>query len=322
MLYRRDAENAESHLEQVLRSGRFAVTAEISPPDSADPKAVRRKGELLRDCTDAVNCTDHTGAMVHMSSLAVSAILVQMGIEPVMQMTCRDRKRLAMQGDLLGAAALGVRNVLCLTGDHVSAGDHPQARPVYDLDSIHLLRLARTMRDGGTYLSGRKLTAPPRLFLGAAENPFAAPFEFRPQRLAKKVEAGADFIQTQVVYDVERFAAFMQGVRDLGLHERVFILPSVGPLKSARMARFMRDRVPGVVVPDVVMERIERTPESRQAEEGIRLAIETIQQLREIPGVAGVHIIAVRWEQAVAEVVERAGLVSHLQASPEPMGPT
>jgi methylenetetrahydrofolate reductase (NADPH) len=303
---------SDSRLEQVLRRGGFSVTAEISPPDSADPGAVRRKGELLRHHVDAVNCTDHTGATVHMSSLAVSALLVQMGVEPVMQMTCRDRNRLAMQGDLLGAAALGVRNVLCLTGDDVSAGDHPEAKAVYDLDSIHLLRLARTLRDNGTYLSGRKLTAAPSLFLGAAENPFVPPYEFRPQRLAKKIEAGADFIQTQVVFDRERFAAFMQAARDLGLHQRAFILPSVSPLRSIRMARFLRERVPGVVIPDAVMARIERAPESRQAEEGIRECVETIQWLREIPGVAGVHIIAVRWEQAVAEIVERAGLASEI----------
>jgi len=306
----------DGRLEQVLRGGGFAITAEVSPPDSADPELVRRKGALLKEHVDAVNATDHTGATVHMSSWAVSALLAQMGVEPVMQMTCRDRNRLAMQGDLLGAAALGVRNVLCLTGDHVSVGDHPEAKAVYDLDSLHLLRLARTMRDEGAYLSGRKLATPPRLFLGAAENPFAAPFEFRPQRLAMKVEAGADFVQTQVVYDVERFAAFMQAVRDLGLHERVFILPSVGPLRSARMARFMRDRVPGVVVPDEVMARIERTPEARQAAEGINLCVEIIQRLREIPGVAGVHIIAVRWEQAVAEIVERAGLARSSVAVP------
>jgi len=306
----------DGRLEQVLRGGGFAITAEVSPPDSADPEAVRRKGALLKEHVDAVNATDHTGATVHMSSWAVSALLAQMGVEPVMQMTCRDRNRLAMQGDLLRAAALGVRNVVCLTCDHVSVGDHPEAKAVYDLDSLHLLRLACTMRDEGAYLSGRKLATPPRLFLGAAENPFAAPFEFRPHRLAKKVEAGADFVQTQVVYDVERFAAFMQAVRDLGLHERVFILPSVGPLRSARMARFMRDRVPGVVVPDEVMARIERTPEARQAAEGINLCVEIIQRLREIPGVAGVHIIAVRWEQAVAEIVERAGLARSSVAVP------
>ncbi|MGH2593201.1 MAG: methylenetetrahydrofolate reductase [Anaerolineae bacterium] len=306
----------DGRLERVLRGGGFAITAEVSPPDSADPELVRRKGALLKEHVDAANATDHTGATVHMSSWAVSALLAQMGVEPVMQMTCRDRNRLALQGDLLGAAALGVRNVLCLTGDHVSVGDHPEAKAVYDLDSLHLLRLARTLRDEGAYLSGRKLATPPRLFLGAAENPFAAPFEFRPQRLAKKVEAGADFVQTQIVYDVERFVAFMQTVRDLGLHERVFILPSVGPLRSARMARFMRDRVPGVVVPDEVMARIERTPEDRQAAEGINLCVEIIQRLREIPGVAGVHIIAVRWEQVVAEIVERAGLARSSVAVP------
>ncbi len=307
---------AGSRLEQVLRSGGFAITAEISPPDGADPEAVRRKGELLKGHTDAVNATDHTGATVHMSSLAVSALLVQMGVEPVMQVTCRDRNRLAIQGDLLGAAALGVQNVLCLTGDHVSTGDHPEAKPVYDLDSMHLLRLARTMRDAGTYLSGRRLSTPPRLFLGAAENPFVEPIEFRPHRLAKKVEAGADFIQTQIVFDVDRFVAFMQAVRDLGLHERVFILPSVSPLKSIRMARFLRDRVPGIIIPDAVMARVERTLEDRQAVEGIRMCVETIQRLREIPGVSGVHIIAVRWEQAVAEIVERAGLVRSPVAVP------
>ena len=313
-----------SRLEQVLRSGRFAVTAELNPPDDADPDAVYDRALVLASVCDAINATDAAGAAVHMSSLAVSALLAQAGYEAVMQMSCRDRNRIALQGDLLGAAALGVRNVLCLTGDGVGVGDQPEARPVFDLDSITLLRTARILRDKGQFLSGRSLDSAPRLFLGAASNPFAPPLDFRPLRLAKKVEAGADFVQTQFCFDVPRMRQFMASVRDAGLDERVFILVGVGPPRSARAAEWMRSNVPGVVIPDEVVARLKGTPKAEQQREGKRICIEIIQQVREIPGVAGVHVMAFRQEELVAEIVEEAGLVASRTAPglrPEAVGP-
>lgn len=298
-----------SRLERVLRSGRFAVTAELNPPDSADPQAVYDRALVLASVCDAINATDASGANVHMSSVGVCALLTRAGYEPVMQVSCRDRNRIAIQGDLLGAAAMGVRNVLCLTGDGVQAGDQPEATPVFDLDSISLLRMARIMRDQGQFLSGRKLEAPPRLFLGAAENPFAPPYDFRPLRLAKKIEAGAEFIQTQYCFDVARFREFMRSVRELGLPERAYLLAGVGPLRSARTAEWLRTRVPGVVIPDEVIRRLSGVAPDRQREEGRRLCVEIIQQVREIPGVSGVHVMAYRQEELVAEIIEDAGLL-------------
>ena len=303
-----------SRLERVLRSGRFAVTAELNPPDGADPEEVYSRALVLSTVCDAINATDASSAMVHMSSVAVAALLAQSGYDPVMQMTCRDRNRIAIQGDLLGAAALGIRNVLCLTGDGVQAGDHPGAMQVFDLDSITLLRTARILRDKGRFLSGRPLDSPPNLFLGAASNPFAPPLDFRPLRLAKKVEAGADFIQTQFCYDVPRLRQFMSSVRDAGLHERVFILAGVGPLRSARAAEFMRDKIPGVVIPDEVVARLKAAPSRRQRREGTRICVEIVQQVTEIPGISGVHFMAFRQEELVQEIVEEAGLLPRLPA--------
>ncbi len=297
-----------SRLERVLRAGLFAVTAELNPPDSADPQAVYDNALVLAEVTDAINATDAAGAHCHMSSLGICALLVRAGYEAVFQVSCRDRNRIAIQGDLLGAAAMGVRNVLCLTGDDVSVGDQPEAKAVFDLDSIQLLRVARTMRDQGVFLSGRKLDVRPRLFLGAAANPFVPPYDWRPHRLAKKVAAGADFIQTQYCFDLPRLRNFMRQVRDLGLHEQVHILVGVGPLRSARAAEFLRTRVPGVVIPDGIVERLRETPRGRQREEGKRICIEIIQQVREIEGVAGVHVMAFRQEETVREIIERAGL--------------
>ena len=271
----------------MLRSGRFAVTAELNPPDSADPQEVYDAAVVLSSVCDAINATDASGANCHMSSVAICALLTRAGYEPVYQVSCRDRNRIAIQGDLLGAAAMGVRNVLCLTGDDVTAGDQPQAKRVFDLDSMQLLHMARIMRDNGVFLSGRKLTVPPPLFLGAADNPFVPPFDWRPQRLAKKIAAGAEFIQTQYCFDVPRLRTFMQRVCDLGLHEKVFILVGVGPLRSAGAAEFMRTKVPGVWIPDEVVERLQRRPRSKQRAEGKRICIEIIQQVREIAGVAG-----------------------------------
>ncbi len=298
----------EGRLEQVLRSGRFAVTAELNAPDSADPEDVYRNALVLSQVCDAINATDGSGANCHMSSLGCCALLTRAGYEPVLQIGCRDRNRIAIQGDILGAAALGVHNVLCLTGDDVSAGDQPQAKRVFDLDSIQLLRTARIIRDMGVFLSGRKISTKPQLFLGAAVNPFVQPYDWRPQRMAKKIQAGADFFQTQYCFDVPRMQAFMSQVRDMGLHEKSFILAGVGPLRSFRAASFIRNNVPGVHIPDSVMERLEKTPKKKQEEEGKRICIEIIEEMRKIEGVHGVHIMAYRQEETVSEIVERVGL--------------
>ena len=306
---------AGSRLERVLRSGRFAVTAELNPPDSADPQAVYDRALVLSTVCDAINATDASGAHVHMSSVGVCALLTRAGYEPVMQISCRDRNRIAVQGDLLGASALGVRNVLCLTGDGVQVGDQPDAKPVFDLDSITLLSTARILRDQGKFLSGRQLEEGPRLFLGAAANPFVPPFDFRPHRLAKKVQAGADFIQSQYCFDLPRLKTFMDAFNDLGLSERVFFLVGVGPLRSAKAAEFMRAKIPGVVIPDGVIRRLRGVPADRQREEGRQICIEIIQHVRSIPGVSGVHVMAYRQEELVAEIIEEAGLLPRVRTA-------
>lgn len=296
-----------SRLERVLKAGRFAVTAELNPPDSADPQAVYDRALVLATVCDAINATDASGAHCHMSSVSMCALLTRAGYEPIYQISCRDRNRIAIQGDLLGAAAMGVKNVLCLTGDGVQAGDQPEAKPVFDLDSMTLLRTVRIMRDAGQFLSGRKLDAPPRLFVGAAENPFAPPFDFRPLRLQKKWRAGAEFIQTQYCFDVPRLRDFMERVRDLGLHEKLYILIGVGPLRSARAAEWMRTNVPGVYIPDEVVKRLQGAQDEKR--EGKKLCVELIQQVREISGVRGVHVMAYRQEELVAEIIDEAGLL-------------
>lgn len=296
-------------LERVLRAGHFAVTAELNPPDSANPDDVYEAGRILADVTDAINATDGSGAHCHMSSVAICSLLTRLDYACILQISCRDRNRIAMQGEILGAAAMGVMNILCLTGDDVTAGDQPQAKRVFDFDCMQLLRTAKIMRDKSMFLSGRKLTEPPRVFLGAAANPFVPPFDWRPLRLAKKIEAGADFIQTQYVYDVPRFKEFMKRVVDMGLHEKAFILAGVGPLRSDRAAEFMRTNVPGVHIPDYVVERLRKTPKGKKSAEGKKICIELIQEMQEIEGVSGVHVMAYRQEMAVAEIVERAGLL-------------
>lgn len=306
---------AGSRLERVLRSGRFAVTAELNPPDSANAQDVYDAAIVLSEVCDAINATDASGAHCHMSSVAICALLTRAGYEPVYQISCRDRNRIAIQGDLLGAAAMGVKNVLCLTGDDVTAGDQPEAKRVFDLDSIQLLRMARIMRDRGMFLSGRKLTTPPQVFLGAAANPFVPPYDWRPFRLAKKVEAGAEFIQTQYCFDVPRLVQFMERVRDLGVDKRVYILVGVGPLRSEKAAEYMRTKVPGVFIPDEVVDRLAAVPKERKVAEGKRICVEIIQQVKEIPGVAGVHVMAYRQEELVAEIIEEAGLL------PRPLQP-
>jgi methylenetetrahydrofolate reductase (NADPH) len=300
---------AGSRLERVLRSGGFAVTAELNPPDSANPHEVYDAAVVLSEVCDAINATDASGANCHMSSVAICALLTRAGYEPVYQISCRDRNRIAIQGDVLGAAAMGVKNVLCLTGDDVTAGDHPQAKRVFDLDSVQLLRMISIMRDRKMFLSGRKITTPPQLYLGAAINPFVPPFDWQAQRLGKKIEAGANFIQTQYCFDVARFRKFMQQVRDLGIDQKACILVGVGPLRSDKAAEFMRSRVPGVVIPDEIVERLRKTPKEKQRSEGKRICVEIIQQVREIDGVAGVHVMAYRQEELVAEIIEEAGLL-------------
>jgi 5,10-methylenetetrahydrofolate reductase len=297
--------SSRGRLERVLRRGEFAVTAELSPPDSADAEEVRRAAEAYEGWVDGINATDGSGAHCHMSSVAVCAILTRIGYSPVLQISCRDQNRIAIQGAVLGAAALGVGNVLCLTGDGVQCGDHPEAKPVFDLDSISLLSVIRMMRDEGRFLSGRKLTTPPRVFLGAAENPFAPPHDFRVARLAKKIAAGAQFVQTQYCFDMTLLRRFMAQARDLGLEKKCFIMVGVGPIASARAARWMRAHVAGVHIPDAVIERLERA--GNQKAEGKRVCIETIQALREEPGVAGVHVMAYRQSQYVAEIVSESG---------------
>jgi methylenetetrahydrofolate reductase (NADPH) len=297
-----------SRLAGLLGEGRFVVTAELSSSDSADPEATWQRAEVLRGSVDAINCTDNTGAHVHMSSLATAHLLVEKGFEPIMQLTVRDRNRLALQADLLGAAALGVRNLVLMSGDDVTAGDHPDARRIYDLDSMQLIEIAAGMRDRGAYLSGRKLQRSPAFFIGAVENPFAPPLEFRPLRLQKKVRAGAEFIQTQLVFDVPLFARFMAMVNELELPRKAFVIPSIGIPRSARGVHFMREKVPGLHVPDSLVGRLDQTPVARQAEEGIQIAVELVRAVREIPGVAGVHLIGIKWEEGVVRVAEAAGL--------------
>ena len=299
--------SSAGRLERILRAGQFAVTTELAPPDSADPQDVYRRASLFDGSVDAINATDGSGANCHMSSVAVCALLTRVGYAPVMQISCRDKNRIAIQGDILGAAAMGVCNILCLTGDGVQAGDHPQAQPVFDLDSMTLLATARTMRDEHRFLSGRALTAAPRVLLGAAENPFTEPLEYRARRLAKKVAAGAQFIQTQYCFDIGRLEAFMRRVEDLGLLERVFILVGVGPLRSAKAAEWMRAHVPGLHTPDPVIARLAGAQDA--AREGRELCIELIQQIREVRGVVGVHLMAYREEESVPEIVGRSGVL-------------
>ncbi len=295
-----------SRLEQVLRSGGFAVTSELNPPDSADPEDVFAAATPLAEVTDAINATDASGANCHMSSIGICSLLTRRGLGTVYQISCRDRNRIAIQGDVLGAAAMGVRNVLCLTGDGVGAGDQPGAKPVFDFDALSLIRTIRTMRDDGVFLSGRKVTQPPHLFIGAAENPCVDPLEWRPERLAKKVEAGADFVQTNYIFDIPRFEAFMTRVRDLGLEGKVYILAGVGPLASAKAARWMRSNVPGIHIPDDVITRMESA--KNQGDEGRQISVELIQQVRQIAGVSGVHIMAYRREHLVADILREAGI--------------
>jgi 5,10-methylenetetrahydrofolate reductase len=296
-----------SNLERVLESGQFAVTAECGPPKGTSAGVIQRKGELLKNCCDALNITDNQTAIVRISSFSGCVLLIQMGIEPVMQMVVRDRNRIALQSDILGAVTLGVRNLLCLSGDHQRFGNHPTAKGVYDIDSIQLIQTVKGMRDEKKFLCGEKISGDVPLFIGAAANPFADPFEFRVVRLAKKVKAGADFIQTQAVFNVGKFAKWMEMVRDRGLDRQVHILAGVIPIKSVGMARYMRNNVSGISVPDEIVKRMEDAKDVK--EEGVNMCLEIIDQIEEIEGIHGIHIMAVAWEDIVPIIVEKAGLL-------------
>jgi len=297
-----------SKLEKILSEGHLAVTSECGPPRGSDPQHIIEKGNLIKDYVDAINITDNQTSMTRMCSLAACIRLKLQGLEPVLQMVTRDRNRIAMQSDILGAASFDIHNILCLSGDHQSFGDCAQGQNVHDLDSMQLAQMARRMRDEGKFIGGDDIQRPPQMFIGAAANPFADPFEIRVARLAKKVAAGVEFVQTQCIYNLDKFEQWMTGVVERGLHEKVYILAGLTPFKSAGMARYMKNRVPGMDVPDAVVKRMADTPKDKQAQEGIQICIESIQRLKEVKGVAGFHIMAIEWEEKVPEIVESAGL--------------
>lgn len=299
---------AGSNLEKILENAEFAVTAECGPPRGADVEVIKKKMGYLKGYVDAVNVTDNQTSIVRMSSIAACVLLHNAGIEPIMQMTTRDRNRIAIQSDIFGAYALGIRNILCLTGDHQSFGNQPTAKNVFDLDSIQLLMVVKAMRDEGKLLSGDEIEGKPKMFIGAAENPFADPFEFRVRRLAKKAKAGADFIQTQCIYNVDKFEKWMEMVRDQGIDQKVRILAGVTPMKSVGMANYMKKKVAGMDVPDELIDRLKKAGKEKAKDEGIKICIETIQRVKEIKGVAGVHIMAIEWEEMIPVIVEKAGL--------------
>lgn len=301
--------NNTGMLKRVLEKGAFAVTAECGPPKGSDPGVVLKKADMLRGSIDAVNVTDNQTAIVRMSSLAACVLLKEAGLDPVLQMVMRDRNRIALQSDVLGASALGINNILCLSGDHQSFGNQGQALGVFDIDSTQFIQVIRDMRDKGVILGGESLSEPVKAFIGAAANPFADPPEFRIVRLAKKIAAGADFIQTQCIYNLERFERWFEMAKDRGLTEKVAILGGVTPLKSAGMARYMKNRVAGMDIPDKIIRRMDGVPKDRQKEEGLKICVETIERLKELEGVRGVHIMAIEWEDIVGQIVERAGLL-------------
>ncbi len=297
-----------SKLEKILAAGHLAVTSECGPPRGSDPEVIIKKAGLIRDHVDAVNITDNQTSMTRMCSLAACIRLKLLGLEPILQMVTRDRNRIALQSDILGAASFDINNILCLSGDHQSFGDCPLGQNVHDLDSMQLLQTVHHMRDKGKFLGGDDIARPPRMFAGAAANPFADPFEIRVARLAKKIAAGAEFIQTQCIYNLDKFEKWMGQVRDRGLHEKVSILAGITPMKSVGMARYMKKRVPGMDVPDEVVKRLADTPKEKQAAEGINICVEAILRLKEVKGVKGFHVMAIEWEEKVPEIVERSGL--------------
>ena len=297
-----------SKLEKILAAGHLAVTSECGPPRGSDPEAITSKAEMIKDYVDAINITDNQTSVTRLCSLAACIHLKKMGVEPTLQMVTRDRNRIALQSDILGAASFDIYNILCLSGDHQNFGDSPQGQNVFDIDSIQLIQTVRLMRDEGKFLGGDDIKRPPQMFVGAAANPFADPFEIRVPRLAKKIAAGVEFIQTQCIYNLEKFELWLKQARDRGLHEKVYILAGVTPFKSAGMAKYMKNRVPGMDVPDEVVKRMSGVPKEKQAEEGINICVETIQRLKEVEGVKGFHIMAIDWEEKVPEIVERGGL--------------
>jgi len=297
-----------SRLEKILAAGHLAVTSECGPPRGSDPEAITKKAEMIKDYVDAINITDNQTSVTRLCSLASVIHLKLMGLDPILQMVTRDRNRIALQSDILGAASFDIHNILCLSGDHQQFGDCPKGQNVFDIDSMQLIQTVRYMRDEGKFLGGDEIDRPPKIFVGAAANPFADPFEIRVPRLAKKVAAGVEFIQTQCIYNLDKFELWMKQVRDRGLHEKVYILAGVTPFKSAGMAKYMKNRVPGMDVPDEVVKRMSDVPKEKQPEEGINICVESIQRLKEVEGVRGFHIMAIEWEEKVPEIVERAGL--------------
>lgn len=295
-----------SNLEKILKAGHFAFTGELGPPRGSSADEVREKAAHLKGVVDSVNITDNQTAVVRMASWAACLILIQEGLEPNFQMVCRDRNRLAMQADILGAYAHGVRNMLCLSGDHCQFGDHPTAKGVFDIDSMQLIAMVKRMRDEGQFLGGADMEDPPKLFIGAAANPFADPFEWRVHRLAKKVAAGVDFIQTQCIYNMDKFRKWVQQANDMGLTEQVYILAGVTPMKSVGMAKYMKSRVPGMDVPDEIIQRLQGAGKGKVAEEGIKIACEQIEEFKEMKGVHGVHLMAIEWEHKVPGIAEQA----------------
>ena len=298
----------ESQLKRVLDEGDFAVTAECGPPKGADPEVVKSKGKVLKGYVDSINVTDNQTGVVRLSSLAACALLKAEGLDPVLQMVVRDRNRIALQSDVLGASALGIRNILCLSGDHQCFGNQPQAKGVFDIDSIQLIQTVRNMRDAGEVIGGEKLTSSPQMFIGAVANPFADPFKYRAARLATKVEAGAEFIQTQCIFNLNRFKDWMDLVKEYGMSHKVYILGGITPLKSVRMAEYMAKNVAGMDIPQEVIDRMKSVSAKEQKQEGIKIAVETAQALKEMDGVHGVHIMAIEWEDAVPQIVEEAKL--------------
>ncbi|OGR15400.1 MAG: 5,10-methylenetetrahydrofolate reductase [Desulfobacterales bacterium RIFOXYA12_FULL_46_15] len=298
----------QSRLEKVLKAGHLGVTSECGPPRGSDAEEVKKKGLLIKDYVDAVNVTDNQTAMTRMSSLAACIHLKLLGIEPVLQMVTRDRNRVALQSDILGAASFDIPNMLCLSGDHQSFGDCKSGQNVHDLDSMQLVQTVRYMRDEGKFLGGDAIKRPPRIFVGAAANPFADPFEIRVPRLAKKIACGAEFIQTQCIYNIDKFKEWMRQAVERGLHEKAFIMAGMTPMKSVGMAKYMKNRVPGMDVPDEIIARLAGVPKDKQAEEGINICVEHILELKEVKGVAGFHIMAIEWEEKVPEIIKRAGL--------------
>jgi len=300
--------HTSSKLEKILKAGHLAVTSECGPPRGSDLGVIEKKAHMIKDYVDAINITDNQTSVTRLCSLASCIKLRLLGLEAILQMVVRDRNRIALQSDILGAAAFDVNNILCLSGDHQKFGDNPQGQNVFDLDSMQLIQTVRHMRDEGKFLGGEEIQRPPRMFVGAAANPFADPFEIRVPRLAKKIAAGAEFIQTQCIYNLDKFENWLTQARDRGLHEKTFILAGVTPFKSAGMAKYMKNRVPGMDVPDEVVKRMSGVPKEKQPEEGINICVETIQRLKEVEGVKGFHIMAIEWEEKVPEIVKRSGL--------------